>query len=614
MACAKKSPEPANTLIPLSDKALSDSLGRLDSLVHATENSKNDLSKYYAKQALSIALRMNSEDILARAFRLMGVAYFNHNYDSSFIYFSKALKIANKNNLGRSKSDLYYSLAMIYKAAYDDKMAVIFLDSSIVLAQRFKEYQMISNAYNALGNSKFDLQESSDARNLYDSAYNIAKRHSLPKQLGVAMASLSRFETNAASSAKMQKEAVSILMKQNGNDEEIALILCNLGLTSSNPDTAINYYQTALKFAESAKSDLAKIAAYNNLAYSYLDKKKFKDAEESLIYNAIPIAVRLENDEWLSSLYDSYTDVLIAQKQIDTALVYARKALHAHIEADKKRSGSQVRLLAALFDVKNKELKIQTNEKELEKKENKIQMVILCFSAFVLVFLFVLFFITWKLQRNKIRYQANQLASAKRLIESEENLKGRVSMELHDLTTPFYSTMHQQIEEAQIQDQKIEKKLKDNLSVMTKSIRQMSHRMSSNFIEQLTIVELVSGLCEDLKTSSAIPIHYKFGQESFNLSAEKTIHIYRIIQEILTNAIKHVSFGEITLSLSEEAGIFFILYKDTGPGFDTKTATKKGLGVMNIFERAKIIGGNAVLNTIPGGGTKWNISVPLDKD
>jgi signal transduction histidine kinase len=138
--------------------------------------------------------------------------------------------------------------------------------------------------------------------------------------------------------------------------------------------------------------------------------------------------------------------------------------------------------------------------------------------------------------------------------------------------------------------------------------------MSNNFIEQLTIVELVSGLCEDLKTRSSIPIHYKFGQASFNLSAEKTIHIYRIIQEILTNAIKHVSFGEITISLSEEAGIFFILYKDTGPGFDTNTATKKGLGVMNIFERAKIIGGNAILNTIPGGETKWNISVPLDRD
>ena len=192
-------------------------------------------------------------------------------------------------------------------------------------------------------------------------------------------------------------------------------------------------------------------------------------------------------------------------------------------------------------------------------------------------------------------------------------MKGRVSMELHDLATPFYTTMQQHIEEAQIKDHKIEKQLKDKLSIMTANIRQISHRMNNSFIEQLTIAELVKGLCEDLKGSTKIPIRYVMGQEDFNLSGEETLHIYRIIQEILTNAIKHLSFGEISLSLSEEGGIFFILYSDTGSGFEEKTSLKKGLGILNIFERAKIIGGKAVLNTAIGKGTKWSISIPLNK-
>jgi signal transduction histidine kinase len=58
---------------------------------------------------------------------------------------------------------------------------------------------------------------------------------------------------------------------------------------------------------------------------------------------------------------------------------------------------------------------------------------------------------------------------------------------------------------------------------------------------------------------------------SLELTSEQTIHIYRIIQELLTNAIKYVSKGEIRLSVSEEAGMFIVLYKDTGVGFDVNT-------------------------------------------
>ena len=589
-----------------------DSINKLDSLVNAKKISNNHQATIYAKMALSIALRMNSEKLLARAYLMMGVPYFNNNKDSSFFYYSNALKVAERYNLDEIKPRIYYSLAMIYSAASDLKMAVIFLDSSIIISQKVKNYSSLSNTYNVLGNLKSDMLDSIDAKAMYDSAYNIANRHNLLKQKGIAMASLSRFETDQASYV-LQKKAIQILEKQSGNEEEIASILSNLGLRSSNPDTAIKYYKSAIRFAQSGNCSELEIASYNNLAYSCLDKKDFKEAEMCLVNHAIPIATRIGNYDWLSTLYDSYTDVLIAEKKMVEGLSYARKALNYRVLADKKMASDQVLLLAALLDVKNKELRIQTNEKELEKKENKIQMVTLWFSISLLGVLIVLFFIIWTSQRNRIKFRTEQFESAKRLIESEENMKGRVSMELHDLATPFYTTMRQHIEEAHIKDHKIEKQLKDKLSIMTTNIRQISHRMNNNFIEQLNIAELVKGLCEDLNGSTNIPIHCDIGQENFNFSGEETIHIYRIIQEILTNAVKHVSFGEISLSLSEEAGMLFILYNDTGSGFDDKTYFKKGLGIVNIFERAKIIGGKAVLITAVGNGTKWNISIPLKK-
>ena len=52
-------------------------------------------------------------------------------------------------------------------------------------------------------------------------------------------------------------------------------------------------------------------------------------------------------------------------------------------------------------------------------------------------------------------------------------------------------------------------------------------------------------------------------------------------------------------------------YSDNGKGFDTKEIKNLGMGIMNIFERAKLLGGKAKLTSSPGNGTKWEILIPL---
>jgi signal transduction histidine kinase len=614
IACTRKKPEPITFANPESIVILSDSINILDSLVNTIKISDNHRAHHYATRALSLAMTINSEEALARAFLMIGIAYKNFDDDSSFIYYTNALRIANKNDLVRIKPKIYYNMAMIYYAASDSRTAILYLDSSIIAAQRVKDHVWMSNAYNVLGNVQFDMLDSVDARAMFDSAFTIARRHALARQMGISMASLSRFENNPAASSGIRKQAIEILQKQAGNEEEIAQIFINLGTRCSNVDTAIRYYQSAINIAKLANSTEIEIAAYNNLAYSFMEKMNFRIAEECLGNYAIPLAEKNQNYDWLSTLYDSYSEILASENNIGKALLYERKALTFRTEADKKQAAGQVRLLAALLNVKNRELRIQTNEKDLQQKENKIHKMYNWFAIAFSGFLLVTLFIMWMLLKNKIKYQKDLISSAKRLIESEEKLKGRVSMELHDIATPFYTTMMQQIEEAHIKDPKIKNGLKNKLSTMTSGVRQISHRMNNSFLGQLSINEHVTGLCKDLKEITRIPIHCLIGEEEFHLSLEETIHIYRIIQELMTNAIKHVNFGEITISLAEEAGKFCIRYHDTGPGFDVKESTNKGLGIMNIFERAKIIHGKAELTTLPGKGTKWNIIIPVDHD
>ena len=96
------------------------------------------------------------------------------------------------------------------------------------------------------------------------------------------------------------------------------------------------------------------------------------------------------------------------------------------------------------------------------------------------------------------------------------------------------------------------------------------------------------------------------------LTSDQKVHIYRIIQELLINGVKYVKTGTIELSMDLQLQRFFVFYNDTDVGFDYEKMKHKGLGLNNIFERTKLLGGVATLNTSPGKGTRWTISIPIN--
>lgn len=553
-----------------------------------------------------------SANSVANSLMKAGQSYLKVCEDSSYIFYSMALKLAQEKHLDSIKPQSYYSLAIIYKEASDLRMAAIYLDSAMVSSTKEKDYEWLSNAYNALGNLELNLFDSINAKCYYDSAYAIAQRHSLKRQSGIALASLAKYDNDVDIMNEKFKMAIRVLSSEPGNEEEIALLFVNIGMNGSNPDTAIRYFQKAIDIARKVKSPEIEMAAYNNMAYSFLDKAQPELAEQCLKYYAIPLAEQEQNYDWLSTLYDSYSDVFIARSKPMEAFTFERLALNSRARADGLEAKAQVRLLSTILDLKNKQILIQKQQTEVRQKDYKIRLIYLWGSVGSLIIFAIIAVYFWRQQREKIRMQSELINSAKHLIEAEENLKGRASMELHDMVTPFYTTMFRAIDNAGIQDRSVERELKGKVSELSDVLRKLSHQMSNNFREQLDLPALIHGLADDFRRVSNVPVEVFTNSFNAELSGEKTIHLYRIVQELLANALKYITDGAIKISLAEEMGILFILYSDTGPGFNKDNAGKNGIGIMNIFERAKIIRGKAVLTTSPGKGTQWRITVPLN--
>jgi len=282
-----------------------DSITNLDSLAAAVKISDNERARAYAHRAMELAKGTDSEEALALASVMMGYSYNNYNNDTSLIYNTIALELSRKNKFTTTYSAALYNLANLYYEASDLKTAIVFADSALQVFSQTGKYKFLSNTYNFLGNLKNDLSDTNGARIMYDSAISIARRHALPMQEGVAIASKARFYADPKEQEKRLKQAIELLNGIPGAEEAAAAMYTNLGMNSANPDTALLYYNEALKLARISRSDEITLGVCNNQAYSYLEKNDFRRAEECLVSNAIPLAQQKKKYSWLASIYDT---------------------------------------------------------------------------------------------------------------------------------------------------------------------------------------------------------------------------------------------------------------------------------------------------------------------
>jgi signal transduction histidine kinase len=433
--------------------------------------------------------------------------------------------------------------------------------------------------------------------------------------MGVAMGNLARleFEPDTMKSNAMSLEALNYLRKVRGTEEEMATILINIGYGFKNPDSALYYYSSALALAENAQLPLIIIGAYNNMAYSYMDKGEYSKAESCVRDFAIPIAEKYDYTDWLSSLYDTYSDVCVGQGDIKMALSMQKKALKFRVADYRKKASDRVQLLAAVLDLKNKELIIQNEEKKILIQKNQLQNMELWLAITAILVILSVFVTMFLHHRNKVKIQKEKITSARRIIEMEESEKGRIARELHDLTGQLVLGISGMIENIEFSEPGIKQLINDRIKELGGAIRHISHRMNRAMIEHFTFSELITGLCLDVQKLAGLKINLQIPEELPELPNEMVLHFYRIVQELLTNAGKYAKESPISIVIAYENESLTIHYEDQGPGFIYNADQKTGMGLLNIFERVKLVNGKGTVHSEPGIGTKWDFSFPVNE-
>ena len=113
-------------------------------------------------------------------------------------------------------------------------------------------------------------------------------------------------------------------------------------------------------------------------------------------------------------------------------------------------------------------------------------------------------------------------------------------------------------------------------------------------------------MCYSISESSSLKINYEWNGDAQRLDFSQELALYRIIKEILVNAVKHAEATTITINIENTTDTFKLFVKDDGKGFDVET-TQKDAGLRNIKDRTLILGGKVYISSEMHSGTTIQI-------
>ncbi|UOB19122.1 sensor histidine kinase [Abyssalbus ytuae] len=198
-----------------------------------------------------------------------------------------------------------------------------------------------------------------------------------------------------------------------------------------------------------------------------------------------------------------------------------------------------------------------------------------------------------KHQKLESDYQKELLKTS---IISQEKERSRIAKELHDdvgamlITTKLYfDQITPGLKEEEITD--ITSRVKGFFEDMLGSIRSISQDLRPVVLENLGLIEALESLMETLNDSGKINIYFTNNTVS-HISKLKELNIYRIIQELITNTLKHAEATVIKIELRQQEDVLLIFYEDNGKGIHKENLRhKKGLGLKNIESRLSVLSG-----------------------
>lgn len=625
----------------------------VDSLEQQLSQAENDIDRIYWLNRLTWVNLLN-------------------NPDQSEIYNSKARELAESmgDSLAMARSHHYDGIRFRLAGSYE--LAIEHLNSALEIFEKTQNQVGISGALFNLGVVYSNLGYYGLSLEYYQRHFHMSEEQQDTTQMADglnSMASVHRKMQNYDKAIERYHEALELLevRDQLWNLTNVKSNLGNLYLELNRPDDAEPYIRAALKNNHTLDDKWGLGYSYIALGHLYQMKGMADSAEVAFIESLSlrrSLNLQLETAESLIALSELYSEM----NQPETAIPFAEEGLsistaigaleamtnahrvfaeiasqlgqfetsiihlkHHSALRDSASTLEKSRIageLEAKFETARKDRLLALNALEIaeSKATTRRQNTLIQWglgSAIAITFLLGLFIINLRTRRKLTLAELNNLkrekevATLKSLMAGVEQERARIARDLHDGLGAHLAAVQLQFdhlkpeadeEEKRVQFQHAIKQLND----ASKEVRRIAHHMSPEILSRFGLKTALESFIDEINATKSLQVNWINLGLNDRLADDLELTVYRVIQELLSNIMKHSNATEALVQVQLTEDQLSITVEDNGKGYDSsESANGEGVGLSNLRSRIALFNGRIDIDSSPLSGTSVFIEFNL---
>ena len=630
----------------------------LNSLLHLLRISKEDTNKvkllleiedaivgtnpdsamYYTKMCKSLINKLNDTvHIYSCNIAIMEIYGVKGRYDSAIIFGKENLLIANKNKktsqiirayvnlsfayteLGKYKEAVenglmalklseeygdtlrialrYANISRLYMDIKQFDKAIYYGEKGIASGEKYNDIKGLIMSLNNTGVAYAELGNKIKPLECYKKQYKIAIQSK--KADFVIQSLINILHENFKYGYYDEYDKYFLLLKENFNKNNQLLskaaianfYVCeaNYYLVGNNPTKALVSLNTGMVVAEQDSNIDGKVLMYQTYAKCFYSLKNVREAE------------------YYSNMADSIQHAIFSEELTQYSLNLETK-----------------------YETQKKENEILKQEHQIKKRNTWLTILAIILTASLLLFYFFS-----KYQKNKNLLLENekknqqqkiialekekQLQATESILKGQEDERSRIAKDLHDglgglLSGVKYSlnNMKENVILSSENATSFERTV-DMLDSGIQELRRVAHNMMPENLIKFGLDTALKDYCTSISNTGKLNINYSsFGMNNFNTETNVSITVYRVIQELINNTMKHAEATQSIVQIANENNVLHITVEDNGKGFDVQNINNfKGAGWTNIQNRITYLKGKINVDSNEKNGTSIIIEIPL---
>ena len=626
-----------------------------DSLLQVLKNAPEDTSRVY----LYIEI---------------GQQYENNIPDSAAYYYLKARDLSQRLNFTTGILKFFSNYTYILNMRGKLDSSLILNLKAVEISKRTNDKRKLATAYGNVGSSYQNLQQYENSINYYLKSSLLFEELGEKRYLAILYLNLCNLYSEVKQNEKAVDygEKSIAICKERNDIVNLGNAYCNTGVSLveyKKPRKGLVYLNKALEIAEKTNNNYLKLSVLLSIGDIYLMQNRYEKLKP-IVQESYKLSVDLEDHSGEAISLRGYGDYYYHQLEFDKAAEYAAKSLTiAQQFKDLQNQSKALMLLANIagsrrsLDLQSKYTnrhdsiekiilneKITRNIQELETKyetEKKIQQInqlendkklqaanirqknilniVLILSLFGLIFTGILIYRNIRQKRiidsQKISEleKEKQILVSKALIQGQEDERSRLAKDLHDglggmLAGVKYSLSDIAGNKVITEDNVLSfQRTIDMLDSSISELRRIAHNMMPEVLIKYGLSSALRDFCTEINKGGVLKIIYQpMGIDEAVLDQTLSITVYRIVQELISNILKHAVASEAIIQLQQIDKKLMVTVEDNGKGFDVlKMNEKKGMGWKNIRSRVEYLNGVVDLQSSPDTGTSVTIEIAL---